>query len=80
MNIERLFGTIINFLSSNSIITLIIIVVIVLIAYKKPKQVIKAVIIFLFFCVVVYAGIYLQDAFFTGVEYKGDIIEKQENY
>ncbi len=80
MNIDRFFGTIVHFFLTHSIVTLIVAVVIVFLAYKKPKQTLKVFAIVVFFVVVVYVGFYLQEAFFSGVDFKGDIIEKQEGY
>lgn len=80
MNLERIFGVLVNFFSNHLLITIIVIIVVSLLAYKKPRQTLKFIAITLFFLAVIYFGTYLQKAFFTGVEFKGDIIEKQESY
>ncbi len=80
MKLDNMIAVITQFISTHTIVALAVAAVIALLAYKKPKQTLKVVTMVLFFLAVVYIGMYVQEAFFSGVEFKGDIIEKQENY
>jgi hypothetical protein len=80
MDVNNLIVYLEKIVFSNPVISLVVVIVVFVIAYKKPKPVLKTLTMVVFGLAIFYVVLFIQDAMFSGVDSKGMIIEKQENY